>query len=205
MNKSQFRLYPTTKLTIKPIIKPTKYSIPDNESDDYNEFYKSNSINKDCEISALEDIYAEDERKTVLEFRWDKPGYIRQYKLIGNVYREPREYDNDDDSEPDNRYCQHIEDIEYYDYDIDSSICESPASSSLINITDCISDVYTNIEEPLLDYHTPPYEETAESEESDDLDIVALADAIDELTAAIDEQHTSDDETEINPILLLEY
>ena len=194
MSQSTFRLYPRTKLTINPVL----YSNIDDEyrKQSYQYDYHMINTNREYEKSALEDIYDEDERKTVLKFRWDKPGYIRQQKMIGGCY------------------------IKGLYNDVDSSISESLPSSmnnSIIDISELsiinsdINDV--NIDgsdelDPLSYSHTPSElieleELSVESGESE-LDITALADAFDELVA-VNEQHTSDEETEINSGLIEYY
>lgn len=211
MHLSNFRLYPTTKLTINP----AKYTIIDNSfcnNKPSNEY----SSNKECEMSALEDIYSEDERKTILEFRWDKPGYIRWQKTISNSYIMPFNYTSNCnyDIKPINisnenttNSIENKNDINDVYNDIDSIPSESPTSSlanSIICIPDCISDsdINSNEVESLSYYHVPPYEELVELAESEEfeLDITALADAFDELT--VEDHHTTDDESDVNSELI---
>lgn len=75
-------LYPTTRLTINT----NKYEIiEDYCADNTNWYSKGNAFtyNKyDNAATVLDDIYAEDERKTILCFVWNKPGYMRVKKAI---------------------------------------------------------------------------------------------------------------------------
>ena len=78
--------------------------------------------------SILEEIYAEDERKTILSFAWDKPGYVYTKKLLNNgnnaAYNSVLNIMNTKPVEPYIEYSIDDEDDSLYD------ITDSPPNNS---------------------------------------------------------------------------
>lgn len=187
-------LYPTTRFTINP----NRYKIIENHSDWIN---NDRYTDLDCgDDNVLDDIYAEDERKNILYFVWNKPGYLRAQRPINryNYYQESYEVNNDDIKTDNDLLYDTVDELE-------ELVIETP-SSSLVNsvVIDsntpsiCLSDIQSDEEELLNTSHEL---NTIDDLIEEELDISALADTFDEL--AISE--VVDEEDEINIELLEHY